>query len=81
MAITTPEYITLENWTADLNISVPQLVVPTLMQGQSWWDWANDLISINKLTNIVIPDRQSFPLEEDWRKWAYTLIQSIQKRV
>lgn len=80
MAITTPEYITLENWTADLNISVPQLTVPTLMKGQSWWDWANDLISINKLTNIVIPDKQSFPLEEDWRKWAYTLIQSIQRR-
>ena len=75
-SITLSQYITFENWTADLNITAPRLTIPTLMKGQSWWSWANDFIAVNSISGIVIPTKAIFPEENDWRKWAYTLIQS-----
>lgn len=79
MIIMTPTQTTFEKWALDLKRSVPTLIIPIPRDGVSkWWEWANTFIALNKLYSIPLSNRNAFPKEDDWKKWASFFIQNIQ---
>ncbi len=62
-----PEYISFENWAGSIVTSYERYVIPLLMEGQSWQDWANDLLSVPPFQGNSIPAPQE---TEEWQDWA-----------
>lgn len=77
--INLPQHYTFREWFMDLNRSYPQLIVPTPLPNQDWTTSALLLLAINGslIAHVVVPLKQVFPKENDWRKWAMMFIQSI----
>lgn len=80
MIIQLPSHNTFYHWFMDLNRTMPGVVIPTPMPGdKDWRKSAMLFISINrsKLPLITLPTKLNFPNHEDWRKWAYSFIESV----
>jgi hypothetical protein len=77
-AVILPTQDTFQEWLIDLNRSFPGLIVPTPLPNQDWWKLAMMLIFLNGklLSNVVLPMKQAFPKNDDWKKWALMFIQS-----
>lgn len=73
-----PTQQTFREWFMDLNRSFPDLIVPTPLPNQDWWESSMMLVSLNGklLKNVVLPIKQAFPNDTDWKKWALMFIQS-----
>lgn len=79
MIVMVPVGVDFKNWANDLNRSLPQLSVPFPTKGEDdWWYWVAQFINANRIYNLPTGSRSQFPKAEDWRKWAYLFIQSIQ---
>jgi len=78
-SIVLPTHETFQEWFMDLNRSFPGLIVPTPLPDMTWWHSAMQLISFNGklLSHVVLPQKSSFPKENDWKRWAMMFIQSI----
>lgn len=80
MIIQIPTHCTFHQWFIDLNRTIPNIVVPTPLPGDTnWWKYAMLLISNNQtnLPIIPLPTKLKFPYHRDWRKWAFSFIQSV----
>lgn len=79
VSIALPTHTTFKDWFLDLDRTFPGLIVPIPMDKDSWRKSAMTLIAINGsiISNVVLPLKQSFPREDDWKKWAFMFIQSI----
>lgn len=73
-----PTQQTFREWFMDLNRSFPDLIVPTPLPNEDWWKSSMMLVSLNGklLKNVVLPIKQAFPNDTDWKKWALMFIQS-----
>lgn len=75
-----PEQTNFSDWMCDLIRSRRDLVaiIPPLHE-KDWHTSAMLLISANKdkLSRVALPLKGEFPKDEDWRRWAYFLIQSL----
>lgn len=79
MIITVPVQISFENWANDLNRTMPMLSIPIPTKGvNNWWEWANSLVDLNRLYDLPDGDKSTFPKVEDWKKWAFLFIQTLQ---
>lgn len=79
MTIMLPINTTFVRWANDLNRSLPMLTIPFPTRGvHHWWEWTNQLMDINRLYNLPDGDRKQFPNVEDWKKWAFLFIQTLQ---
>lgn len=79
MTIMLPISTTFVAWANDLNRSLPMLSIPIPTKGvDNWWEWANSLIGINHLYNMPSGSKSMFPHNEDWKKWAFLFVQSVQ---
>lgn len=74
-----PVKISLYHWGNSLRQSLPELSIPNLPKtDENWWKWADQLIAINRLANITIADKRSFPKPENWRDWAWLFIKNYE---
>jgi hypothetical protein len=75
-----PNQKTFQAWIADLNRTIPNIIVPIPpINTKNWHEFAMLLLSINKqyIKNVVLPLKENFPHENDWKKWAYFFIQNV----
>ncbi len=71
--------VTFEKWATDLTRSLPQLIIPLPSKGvDKWWQWADSLVSINRLYSLPLSNKSKFPKPENWREWANLFIQDVQ---
>ncbi len=78
-SIRLPDTGTFYDWFIDLNLSKPNLIIPTPINAdKDWWESAMLLIALNKntLSNVCLPLRTTFKDYESWRTWAYFFIQN-----
>lgn len=62
----TPDYISFEDWIANLAVDFPQQNVPIDYREDDWRNFVTGLISNSTFSDIPQPDYFS-----DWRDWAY----------
>lgn len=77
--VSIPQYISFKDWVGNLNVVFPSLNIPIDKGEEKWRDWVTDLIKVNSLNFITLPDEKFFSKIEDWRNWAYFFIQDMQR--
>lgn len=73
--IVLPIMIEFEEWSAQVRVT-SNLDYPNPTSQKNWWSWAQNVISLNDLIDLPIPDKQTYPNEEDWVKWASFFIEN-----
>ncbi len=75
--IQNPTLPSFEEWIAQLNIDLPDYVIPKSLKVDHWWEWASQFILNNNLdATTPLPTRTSYPEENDWRRWVLFVISS-----
>jgi hypothetical protein len=74
-----PIRIDFKTWATQLIIDLPEYNIPDPESEDKWWDWAAQIISNNRLSNIPIPSKHIYKNKEDWSKWATYLIDSVNR--
>lgn len=68
-----PVMIEFEEWSALVRVT-SNLEFPTSTSVKNWREWANNVLNLNNLSDLPIPDKLTYPKDEDWRKWASVFI-------
>lgn len=74
-----PIRIDFKLWATQLIIDLPKFDIPYPKEEDEWWDWASQIITRNKLSNIPIPTKKIYKNKEDWSEWASFFIDSVNK--
>lgn len=61
-----PDYISFEDWIANLAVDFPEQNVPTNYKESDWHGFVRDLF-----TNSTFPDIPKYDFFPKWRDWAY----------
>lgn len=75
--ITLPIGIDFLNWTQQIRDDLPNLSIPLASRLDDWWDWANQLISVNELAYVPAATKTVFKDREDWRHWAIYFVETL----
>lgn len=83
-----PEFITLNDWTAQLIADYPEEYLPILVDEEKWQDWANIVINTGVFAKVKIPPPfsmsegskvQNFKKWQDWAKVVYSIMIDVDK--
>lgn len=70
--IVIPHTIAFIPWADSLFIDLPDLDIPKATSEDDWKRWARELININQLSSIPVPETFS-----NWREWAYYFVNNV----
>jgi hypothetical protein len=74
--------MTFYDWATSFPDSSPGITLPPVPRETSKWrNWAYSLIRSNAASvnaSVPVPLKSVYPKDEDWRKWAIQVIQSVQ---
>ena len=74
-----PINISFSFWCSQLRSNLSGYNIPVAPKdAHNWWRWAEILLTQNdSFSNLIIPSRQTFPKEDDWKKWAMFFIRDV----
>ena len=75
--ITEPGNIKFNDWVCDLTNTLPMFNIPVPHSMEKWKDWVHQFIIANPNVPITLPDKNIFPLAEDWKDWAVFFITDV----
>lgn len=72
-----PVHISFMRWASQIRNDFPDISIPVAESEDTWRDWASQLIHGNNLSNVPLPDKISYPRNEDWSTWAAYFINGV----
>ena len=72
-----PLGISFKDWASQIRVNLPFMDFPNPEKEDEWWDWAAQVINLNSLNQVPVPDKTTYPKPEDWREWAKFFIGSV----
>ncbi len=76
--ITLPINITFKEWAQQLQIDLPNQNILNPPDISKWHEWAEQLLINNSFYAAPLPNRQIYPKDEDWKKWAIYFVSNVQ---
>lgn len=70
-----PVGMSASDWCNQMTLDLcPYGVLPLVMSDEQWRPWASQVITLPGLASLAPPSHEDF---EDWERWAYAFISSI----
>ena len=69
-----PRYLTLDQWTNAVNLTLATAAPPTKVEGDNWALWAYNMISTPSIAGFSPPVPIGYA---DWRSWAERFVECV----